>query len=271
MRGNNFVDYIKSLQDDIYYSVLDSIWRTGMPYSKSKLLCCFCYNLFFISFCLLDSTCHVHCRWMAKNEGTIIFESMQGYYSETAILCSFPCINYTRRIFYITGMYKQIYVKKVFFTHILMHLKFFIDCFQGGLVQKFAVSVLSIASEWIIVDCLFLGRGVSSERHSMGQTSVFIKIFSGLCCLQHNDIFSSISGIYHGSNIFTRRSSKQQNMENISNYISHYIWAIYYKISLICTRAYLMKIKLFIKFFSIFFRVSIHMYSTAVMQCSCSL
>lgn len=90
------------------YFVLDSIWWTGMSYSKSKLLCCFCYNLFCISFCLLDTTCHVHCCWMAKNEGTIIFESMQGYYSESVILCGFPCINYTRRIFYITGMYKHI-------------------------------------------------------------------------------------------------------------------------------------------------------------------
>lgn len=128
MRGNNF-DYIKSLQDDIYYyllfCVLDSIWRTRMSYSKSKLLCCFCYNLFLISFCLLDSTCHVHCCWVAKNEGTIIFESMQGYYSETAILCSFSCISYTRRIFYITGMYKQIYVEKVFLTHILIYFKIF--------------------------------------------------------------------------------------------------------------------------------------------------
>lgn len=50
---------------------------------------------------------------MAKNEGTIIFKSMQGYYSETALLCSFSCISYPRRIFYITGMYKQIYVEKV--------------------------------------------------------------------------------------------------------------------------------------------------------------
>lgn len=105
-----------------YYSVLDSIWWTRMSYSKSKLLRCFCYNLFFISFCLLDTTCHVHCCWMAKNEGTIIFESMQGYYSKSVILCSFSCISYTRCIFYITGMYKQIlYFIRENFSHILMH------------------------------------------------------------------------------------------------------------------------------------------------------
>lgn len=50
-----------------------------MPHPESKLLHRLRLDFFLTGFRLLDTTCHVHRRRVATNEGAVVSESMQGH------------------------------------------------------------------------------------------------------------------------------------------------------------------------------------------------
>lgn len=142
----------------------------------------------------------------------------------------------------------------------------FIDCLQGGLVQKFIVSILSAAFERIFADSLFLGRSRSSERHSMGQATISVKIFFGLCCLQHNNVCPSIRRLYHSSDVFAKRSSKQRDkVELHSSLLLQYSTELH-----ACACVLYIKITFTYKICFIPSRASTRTCSMVVTQCCCS-